>query len=139
MNRQRLKTILALVFGATLLYYDAAWAVLRCCHVDNHSAAEESLSTGYLGLHPFPPNQAPSQIDCLDFDYQLVVLAGATSPLQFQRGVAKLTPDVSGFVIPKSLNDGRRTNRLWGNFTRGSPLAEPPTSPLYLSLSSLRI
>lgn len=126
-----------------LLYYDAAWAVLRCGHVDERGSLEENLSTDNLhgGLYRelSRPSHAPSQIDCLDFDYQIMVLAAPTAPPQFQRGAATLTPDGNDLFVLKYLANGRRTNLYWSNFTRGSPFAVRSDPPLYLSLSSLRI
>lgn len=143
MNRQHVKTFLATLLASMLLYYNAAWAVLRCCHVDEHGSLEEILSADDLhdGLyrHLSRPSHVPSQIDCLDFDYQTEVLAGPASPPQFHRGTAALTPYANDFFVLKTLLDGHRSNLLRNNFTRGSPPAEPSDAPLYLSLSSLRI
>ena len=143
MNRQRVKTFLATILAAVLLYYDAAWAVLRCCHVDDHGSVEESLATGdphyELDRHLSRSSQVPPQIDCLDFDYQMEVLAGPTAPPQFQRSAAAITPYGNDFFVLKSLVDGHRKNLFRNSLTRGSPLAEPSDPPLYLSLSTLRI
>ena len=143
MNRQQVKTFLAAILAATLLYYDAAWAVLRCCHVGEHGNVEETRSTeglnADLDIDPFRSNPMPPQIDCLDFDYQIMVLAVPTSSPQFQRGTAALTPIGNEFFVLKDLANGRGTNLYWSNFTRGSPFAVRSDPPLYLSLSSLRI
>jgi hypothetical protein len=143
MNRYHLKTLLATFLASVLLYYNAAWAVLRCCHVEERASLEESVSKDHLhdGLYPHLswPNHAPTQIDCLDFEYQTEVLAGPTSSPQFHRGTAAVTPDANDFFVLKRLADGHRKNLLWNVFTRGSPPAEPSDPPLYLSLSSLRI
>ena len=143
MNRQHVKTFLATFLASMLLYYNAAWAVLRCCHVDEYGSLEEILSTDDLrdGLyrHLPRPSQPPSQIDCLDFEYQTEVLAGPTSPPQFHRGTAALTPYANDFFVLKSLVDGHRKNLIRNVFTSSSPPAEPSGPPLYLSLSSLRI
>ena len=143
MKRQHVKTFLATFLAAMLLYYNAAWAVLRCCHVDERGSLEEILSTDDLrdGLYPHlsRPSQAPTQIDCLDLEYQTEVLAGPASPPQFHRGTAALTPCANDFFVLKSLVDGHRKNLLRNIFTRDSPSADPSDTPLYLSLSSLRI
>lgn len=143
MNRQRVKTFLPIILAAMLLYYDAAWAILRCCHVGEHEGVEEVLSTGGLrddlDMHPLRSSPKPSQLDCLDVDYQIMVLAAPASPRQFQRGAATLTPGGNDLFVLKHLADGRRTNFFPSYFTRGSPFAVPSDRPIYLALSSLRI
>jgi len=143
MNRQHIKTFLATFLASMLLYYNAAWAVLRCCHVDEHGSHEEILSPDDLrdGLYrPLSrPSQAPTQIDCLDLEYQTEVLAGPTPPPQFHRGTAALTPYANDFFGLKSMADSFKNNFLWNVFRIGSPPAEPSDAPLYLFLSSLRI
>lgn len=37
MTRQRVKTCLAGTIAALLLFYNAAWAILRCCDVEAHA------------------------------------------------------------------------------------------------------
>ena len=143
MNRHQQTTLLATALAAMLLYYDAAWAVLRCCDVGEHGHVEEILPTGdahdQLDRHFSRSGPLPSQIDCLDVDHQIEVLIGPTSPPQFQRGTFALTPYRNDFFILKSLVDGHWKNLLRNIFTRGSAFAEPSNPPLYLSLSSLRI
>ena len=143
MNRHQQTTFLATVLAAMLLYYDAAWAVLRCCDVGEHGGFEEILPTGnahdQLDRHSSRSSPLPSQIDCLDVDHQIEVLIGPASPPQIQRGTFALTPYGNDFFIPKSLVDGHWKNLLRNIVTRGSALAEPSNPPLYLSLSSLRI
>ncbi len=143
MKRQHVKTFVATFLASMLLYYNAAWAVLRCCHVDEHGSLEEILSTDDLrdGLYRdlSRPSHVPSQIDCLDFDYQTEVFAGPASPRQFHRATAALTPYANDFFALKSLADGHRKSILMNVFTSSSPPAERSEPPLYLSLSSLRI
>jgi hypothetical protein len=143
MNRQRLKTFLATFLASMLLYYSAAWAVLRCCHEDGPASVEQSMSADdlYDGLQIdiSRSRHAPSQIDCLDFGYQTEVLAGPVSPPHFHRVTAAVTPHANDFFDLQSLADGHRKNLLRNVFTRGSPPVEPSDPPLYLSLSSLRI
>ena len=143
MNRQHLKTFVATCLAFVLLYYSAAWAVLRCCHHEEHPNLEETVSKDHLhdGLysHLSWPSHAPSQVDCLDFENQTEVLAGPTAPPQFHRGTATLTHHTNDFFVLKSLADGHRKNLPRNIFTRGSPPAEPSDPPLYVSLSSLRI
>ena len=143
MNRQHVKTFLATFLAFVLLYYSAAWAVLRCCQVEERASLEESVTEDHLrdGLysHLSRPIHAPTQIDCLDFEYQTEVLAGPASPPQFHRVTAALTLSANDYFVLKSLADGHRKNLLRNVFTRGSPPAEPSDRPLYLFLSSLRI
>lgn len=143
MNRYHLKTLLATFLASMLLYYNAAWALLRCCHEEGLASVEHSMSGDDLhdGLYSYlsRPRHASTQIDCLDFDYQTEVLASPTSPPQFHRVTAALTPYANDFFVLKSLVDGHREYLLSNVFTRRSPPAEPSDPPLYLSLSTLRI
>ena len=143
MKRQHVKTFVATFLVSMLFYYSAAWAVRRCCHVDEHGSHEEILSRH--DLHDnldrllSRPSNAPSQIDCLDLEYRTEILASPASPPQFHRGTAALTPYANDFFVLKSLVDGHRKNLFRNDFTSSSPPAETSDPPLYLSLSSLRI
>jgi len=143
MNRRHVKTFVATFLASMLLYYSAAWAVLRCCHDDEQASLEEGVSKDDLhdGLdsHISWTRQVPTQIDCLDFEYQTEVLAGPASPPELHRVTAAVTPSANDFYVLKSLADSHRKNLLRNVFTRGSPPTEPSDPPLYLSLSSLRI
>jgi hypothetical protein len=135
MNRQPAKIVLATFVTAMLLYYNAAWAMLRCCHVDEHGAIEEIFPAG--DLHD--EQEAPLRIDCLSVDYQSEVSAGPASPPQFHRGTAARPLYVNDLFVPEHLV-GSHWKTVRGNtFTRGSPNAEPSVGPLYLYLASLRI
>ena len=48
MTRRHVKTCLAASIAAMLLFYDAAWAILRCCDVEAHGSLEQILVTGEL-------------------------------------------------------------------------------------------
>ena len=143
MNRQHVKTFVSTFLASMLLYYSAAWAVLRCCHDDEHASLEETASKDDLhdGLdsHISWPSHAPTQIDCLDFEYQAEVLAAPASPPQFHSVTAAVTPCSIDFFVLKTLADGHRKTLLRNIFTRGSPHSELADPPLYLSLSTLRI
>jgi hypothetical protein len=143
MNRQHVKAFLATFLASMLLYYSAAWALLRCCHEDEPASVEQSMSADDLrdGLYPHlsRPNHAPTQFDCLDFGYQTEVLAGPASPPQFHHGTAAVAPYGNDVLVLKSLADGHRENLLRNVFTKRSPAAESSDPPLYLSLSTLRI
>jgi len=143
MNRYHLKTLLATFLASMLLYYNAAWALLRCCHEDEPASVEQSMSADDLHdglqLDLSRSRHAPTQIDCPDFGYQTEVLAGPASSPQFHRVTAALTLSANDFFVLKSLADGHRKNLLRNVFTRGLPPAEPSDPPLYLSFSSLRI
>ena len=142
MNRQHVKTFLATFLASMLLYYSAAWAVLLCCHDDEHASLEESASKNDLRdvfySHLSWPSHAPTQIGCLDFEYQTEVLAAPTSPSQFHRATVAVTLSANDFHVLKTFADCHRQN-LRNSFTRGLPPAEPSNPPLYLSLSNLRI
>ena len=143
MNRQHVKTFLATFLAALLLYYNAAWAVLRCCHVDEQGSLAEIFSPDDLhdGLYRYHslPGDAPSQVDCLDFEYQIEVLASPASPPQFHRGTAALASHAYHGLFLKSLADGVWKTPLRNVFTRGSPPDDPSDLPIFLTLSSLRI
>jgi hypothetical protein len=143
MNHRPLKAFLATFLAAMLLYYGAAWAVLRCCHEDGPASVEQSMSAGDLHdglqLDLSRSRHAPSQIDCLEFEYQTEVLASPASPPQLHRATPAVTPNANDFFVLKSVSDGHRKNLLRNVFTRRSPAAESSDPPLYLSLSTLRI
>jgi hypothetical protein len=126
-----------------VLHYDAAWAILRCCHVDEHGSFEEILPSGDLyaesDQYLSRPSQAPSQIDCLDSDYRVQLSAGPASPPQINRGTAARALYVDDLFGPKGMpNVSWKTSG--GNIpTRGSPNFERSVGPLYLYLASLRI
>jgi hypothetical protein len=137
MNRPPSKIVLAIFVTAMLLYYNAAWAMLRCCHIDEHGAIEEVFPAG--DLHDEQDRHSPSQVDCLSVDYQAEISAGPVSTPQLHRGMAARTFYVNDLFVPKPLV-GSHWKTLCGNtFTRGSPNVEPSVGPLYLYLSSLRI
>jgi len=143
MSNRHPKAVLATFLVSMLLYYSAAWALLRCCHETEPVIVEQSMSVADLhgALRPnfSPPNQTPTQIDCLDFDYQSAVLASPASPPQLHRVTATIAWYVTDFFILKSLADGHGKSSPGSVFTRGSPPAEPSDPPLYLSLAALRI
>ena len=123
MTRHPAKIFLATFVTAMLLYYNAAGAILRCCHVDDHSSLEEML----------PSSPAPSEIDCLSLDYRSEVLASPPSAPQFHRGTAERTVYVNDLLVPKGVI-GVSWKTPGGNIlARGSPNAEPSIGPPYLS------
>ena len=143
MNMRRLKTFVATFLASMLLYYSAAWAVLRCCHEEDQASLEASVS-GYdlddgSSSHVLRPSYAPTQIDCGDFEYHTESLASRASPPQFHSFTTALMPYPNNFFFLSSLSDSHKRNLLRNVFTRGSPLSELSDPPLYLSLSGLRI
>ena len=143
MNNRHPKALLATFLVSMLFYYSAAWALLRCCHEDEPANVEQSMSAddlhGGLHLHLSRPSQAPTQIDCLDFEYQTAVLASPASAPQLHRGTATVARYANGFFVLKSLGDGHRKSLPRNVFTRGSSPDKPSDPPLYLSLAALRI
>jgi hypothetical protein len=139
MNRRHVKTFVATFLASMMLYYSAAWAVLRCCHDDEHAGMEESASMdGGLDAHISWPDGVPAQVDCLDFDFQTEVLAIPTPPPELHRVVIAVTHSVFDLHALKSLADDHRKDLLRYVFTRGSR-SESSAPPLYLSLATLRI
>jgi len=145
MNRRHVKTFVATFLASMMLYYSAAWAVLRCCHDAEHAGVMEGVSKdGMLDVHGGLdadiswPGGTPAQVDCLDFDFQTEVLAIPTPPPELHRVSIAVTP--SSFVLNalKSLADDHRKDLLRYVFTRGSP-SESSAPPLYLSFATLRI
>src|SRR5512132_1977998 len=118
MNRRPAKIVLATFVTAMLLYYNAAWAMLRCCHVDEHGTIEEIFPAG--DLHD-GQDHSPSRIDCLSVDYQSEVSAGPASPPQFHRGTAARTLNVIDLFVPDYLVGSHWKTLRGSTFTRGSP------------------
>lgn len=141
MNRQYLKTFVATFLAGFLLYYGAAWAVLRCCHYEAEATSEVSRFDAELAnphLRVWRPSDAATQIDCLDFEYHAETLGGPASPPQFHRVTAAVTPCANHFSVLKNLAESHKNNFSGNAFPSGSPPSEPSYPPLYLSLSSLR-
>jgi hypothetical protein len=142
MNRRHVKTFVATFLASMMLYYSAAWAVLRCCHDDEHAGVMESISKD--GMHDgldadiSRPSGPPAQVDCLDFDFQTEVLAIPTPAPELHRVSIAVTPSSFHLNALKSLADDHRKDLLRYVFTRGSP-SESSAPPLYLSLATLRI
>lgn len=145
MNHRQVKTFVATFLASMMLYYSAAWAVLRCCHDDEHADVMESVSKDGaldwqdgLDAHISWPDGASAQLDCLDFDFQTEVLAIPASPPDLHRIAIAVTPSAFDLNVLKGLADDHRKDLLRYDFTRGSPF-QLSAPPLYLSLATLRI
>jgi len=122
-----------------LLYYSAAWAILRCYHDDEHSEIEASE------IHPNSPAHAhvslpgPAEaVDCLDFDYHTEFLGGPTAPPELHRSLVSFNVHVDELLPAPNSSAGGGPNPI-PNVTRGSPEFSRLVTPLFLFFSSLRI
>jgi hypothetical protein len=139
MNSRWGKTILASVISLVLIYYSAAWAVLRCYHDYDHPAGaiEVTKTDGSAHRHASVLGGDSARIDCTDFDYHTEILAGPTAPPHIHRTA---TSSPYGDVVLPSVNRTalHRTN-LFSGFPRVSTGAKLIYLPIYLFISNLRI
>ena len=143
MNRPALKSLVVSFVSLVLLYYSAAWAVLRCLHDDDHSDLSVTLSENGArpedSYVPFPID-APASLDCIGYDYHAESLAGPSSSSQLPCWAARIISHVTDFAIL----DGIATGGARGLSIRAvfDGFAFPVffiDSRRYLSLSVLRI
>jgi hypothetical protein len=140
MNRSIVKIALSSFIALVLVYYSAAWAVLRCFHGEDFAATVAAVSdTGTHTAGSFYSFQSQDQahLDCMGSDYHTEALAGFAAPIQ-------LPPlSVTSGVIDLSTMHGTGTPENGSLWLRalfdGSALAHPIDPPRYLSLSVLRI
>jgi len=136
------KSFVGVCVSFVLLSYSAAWAVLRCCHDEDQLDPDVSVVNAEMlgtGFNAFTVNFELTQIDCLDFDYNIELLAGPTAPPQFHQLTTAATPYLNQLVGPKSRAGGLKTSFSGFTLNRDSPRTELLPPPLYLSLSNLRI
>ena len=143
MSRSFVKASALAAVSLALLYYNVAWAVLRCPHQENHPDHEVGFyQTGsYLDGVSFPfRSQDPANLDCAGPDYHTELLAGPSTISELLR----LTRDVSSRV---------NLVFVWSNFALGEiGDVRPPVLfdrmssltllfpvPRHLSLSVLRL
>ena len=136
MSRKYIKTGLISLLAFVLLYYSAAWAVLRCFHDEDHSTEAGVVSGGDLHAKAvyFPfSHHAQADLDCLGSNYHTESLAGPSLPTELHRLTNRLTSRVADDLTLLGLAaDGSRGIRL-------SPVIFQTHPPRYLSLSVFRI
>jgi hypothetical protein len=143
MSRSFIKTSALAAVSLALLYYNVAWAVLRCPHQENHPDHEVVFyKTGsHLDGVSFPFRfQDPANLDCAGPDYHTELLAGPSTISELLR----LTRDVSSrvnssFIWSNFALDQIMDARLATSFDRMSSLTLPFVVPRYLSLSVFRL
>ena len=136
MSRHDIKTGLVSLLTFVLLYYSVAWAVLRCCHDEDHSSDAAAVSASALhakNAHlPFS-RHAQANLDCLGSNYHTESLAGPSSPTELHRLTSRFASRVTDdLTLPGLAADGSRGIRL-------SPVIFQTHPPRYLSLSVFRI
>jgi hypothetical protein len=139
MNRPLFKRTVLAALSLVLLYYNVAWAVLRCPHQESHPDHEVVLyNVGFSIEQGSLPSSSHGQasLDCTGPKYHTELLAGpsTTSELRLARDVASR---VSALVALSSLaRDTPQEIRLKTLFIKSpSPIFDLPR---YLSLSVLR-
>jgi hypothetical protein len=135
MNRCIVRISISSFIALVLVYYSAAWAVLRCFHDDTEVVVSD---TGAHTAGSFQ-SQDRAHLDCLGSDYHTETLAGFAAPVQLR----PLSIDIASGVTDLSTVRGigtRESGNLWLRaLFDGSALAYPIDPPRYLSLSVLRI
>lgn len=138
--RYRPKTFIASLLASVLLYYGAAWALLRCCHHDGYASVhDESLSDSDVHQRQgyyFSSNHASTYIDCIEEPIHTEILASSTAPSPLHRAAnfTKEFSDPIAFALTHA--NAYRVGQVWA---RGSPPALYANTSIYLSLSILRI
>ena len=133
-----LKSFAASLISSVLLYYSAAWTVLRCSHDDEDVNSGFALfDGGAAGLSS--TSAAEAHLDCLDSDYHTETLAGPSSSVKFDQLTGR---DAFQLAAPSALH-GPATVELRGAWLtavfRTSVTVTSPIRRRYLSLSILRI
>ena len=143
MNRRFVKSLVVSSVSLVLLYYSAAWAVLRCLHDDDHSATSATISENGArpadSYVPFPIH-APASLECISHDYHAESLAGPSSSPQLPRWTARIISHVTDFSILDGIAAGG-ARRLWlkAVFDRFAFPVYLIDLPRYLCLSILRV
>jgi hypothetical protein len=143
MSRSFIKTSALAAVSLALLYYNVAWAVLRCPHQENHPDHEVVFyQTGsYLDGVSFPlRSRDPANLDCTGPDYHTELLAGPSTISELLR----LTRDVSSrvnllFVWSNFALDQIRDVQPPASFDRMFSLTLLLVVPRYISLSVFRL
>ena len=143
MNPHLAKSTICSLLALVLVYYSAAWAVLRCFHEEDlvdREAVVSQVGTRATTVQQIPDGSAEADFHCMDSDYHNEILAAPVAPVELRL----LRSD---FASPVSLSPGSRsggkfaTSDLWLSalFDSDRALDHPTGLPRYLSLSVLRI
>lgn len=143
MNRHLPKIFVVSLVSVALLYYSVAWAVLRCSHEEDHGYHQAALYNAVAhatGSSVASPNHVQAHLDCVAPDYHTESLAGPSSPSQVQRWATHISSHVTDFLTSSSLAEAWAPD-LWLSsvFEKAPRLSSLVDSPLYLSLSILRV
>ena len=143
MNHDILKTCIASLIAIVLLYYGAAWAVLRCFHDEDHAISEATLSVADLHDRDFllwSRDHANTNLDCMGPNYRTETLAGSSAPSKLKLSTTEVTSRLNDFLTLQGIGRAA-TKSFWlsGVIEPGSPLGFLIDSPRYLFLSILRV
>jgi hypothetical protein len=142
MSRRLPKSLIASFVSLVLLYYSAAWAVLRCLQDD---LSDTSVTTSENGGRPADsyvpfPIDAPASLECIGYDYHAESLAGPSSSPQLPRWAVRIISHVTDFsFLDGIVAVGARGLWLRAVFDRFASPTFPIDLPRYLCLSVLRI
>jgi hypothetical protein len=142
MNCHLPKTCVISIVSFVLLYYSAAWAVLRCVHEEGHSDHAVALVDTDVrdnNAYPQSPSHAETHIDCLNLTFHTESLAGPSSSPQLQSWETQTDSPVADFLTSPSVTNSAEHPSLRTVFERSPGLTFLLYSPLYLSLSILRV
>lgn len=139
MNNCRKRVFFPSLLAFVLLYYSAAWAILRCYHDDTHDE-EISVASEAQGKedHLLLPRPKAMEIHCLDFEFQSQALATPPSPQSLRAesrgGIYAHKPLAVQLTI-----DLRSSGPSWIRNRGSPPILMPSDRSVYLVLSTLRI
>ena len=142
MNRPFFKRTLLAAVSLMLLYYNVAWAVLRCPHQEDHADHELVVyETGRNGATVFlsSPSHRHVDLDCAGPKYHTEWLVGPSTNSELLRLARDVASRVNVFFGLSSLALDQVGN-FWLIALSDKPSATLPFGlPLYISLSVLRI
>jgi hypothetical protein len=125
------KIFIAITVSLLLLYYSAAWAVLRCSHEGNDLDHEVALISG---------DPVHLNLECVGPDYHIELMAGSSSSSELDRLIPEVTRYVNNFLTLQT-RSGDTASNVWLR----AVFDMPPSPafliglPSYLFLSVLRI
>lgn len=140
MKRRLINTSIVAAISVVLLYYNVAWAVLRCPHQENHPDLE--VVSYDAGLHAAEisdsgPSRHQVNLDCTGPNFHTEMLGQASTASEFPSLTRDVDSRVNGLLAWSDAHDPGQ--EIW----RRASLVENSSSgfhlPQYLSLSVLRL
>lgn len=143
MNHSSLKACVVSFLILVLLYYSAAWSVLGCFHHEDVRFSEPTLSDADLHISQFllsPRHHANAHLDCTGANYHTETLASSSFLSKLRPSTFDVTPSANDSLTLQRVGRAAvESVRLRAVFDPGSVFQISTDSPLYLSISVLRL